>query len=88
MLLNSYIKNGIDTLVWKDPTFVEVIPSVKTWEEANEPSLAKVFTAAVTHPGKWLEWATKSAEFGQQGDLLKDVANRIATRDVPDSKPG
>lgn len=74
--------------MWKDPTFVEVIPSVKTWEEANEPSLAKVFTAAVTHPGKWLAWASKSAEFGQQKDLLQDMEKRIATRDVKESKPG
>ena len=88
MLLQTHIKNGIDTLLWKDPTFVEVIPSVRTWEEANEPSLAKVFTAAVTHPGKWLALASKSAEFGQQEDILKDVARRIATRDQADSKPG
>ena len=67
--MGTNIINGIDTSVWTDKTFVNVIVSKETWEETNPSTLAKVFPAEMTHPGKWVEYA-KTTEVFTQDPLL------------------
>jgi hypothetical protein len=80
--LGTNIINGIDTSVWPDKTFVNVIVSKETWEATNPSTLAKVLPAAMTHPGQWLEYARTTQVFTQEPKLIEDVLKKIATRDV------
>ena len=82
MELGTNIINGIDTATWPDPTFVNVIVPKETWEATNPSTLAKVFPAEMTHPGKWVEYAKPTEVFTQDPKLLEDVLKKIATRDV------
>ena len=48
---------------------VNVIVSKETWEATNPSTLAKVFPAEMTHPGKWVEYA-KTTEVFTKDPLL------------------
>ena len=81
-LMGTNIIHGIDTSVWPDKTFVNVIVSKETWEATNPSTLAKVFPAEMTHPGKWVEYAKTTEVFTKDPKLIEDVLKKIATRDV------
>ena len=82
MEMGTNIIHGIDTSVWQDRTFVNVILSKETGEATNPSTLAKVFPAEMTHPGEWVEYAKTTEVFTEYPKLLEDVLKKIATRDV------
>ena len=80
--MGTNIINGIDTTIWPDKTFVDVIVSKETWEATNPSSIEKVFPAGMTNPGKWVEYAKTTEVFTKEPKLIEDVLKKIATRDV------
>jgi hypothetical protein len=50
ILTGSHMVHGVDTTVWTQSFFKEVIGNVVLWRQLNPPILAKVFPADMLHP--------------------------------------
>ena len=53
----NHMIHGIDTNVWSDLVFREVIGSLRAWQKANPATLPKVFPQELVHPSQWLVYA-------------------------------
>ena len=50
----NHMYHGIDTNVWDDSVFREVIGSLRAWQASNPATLPKVFPQELIHPSQWL----------------------------------
>ena len=48
--LNNHMVHCVDTTVWTQPFFKEMIGNVVLWRQLNPPTLVKVFPADLLHP--------------------------------------
>ena len=59
----NHMVHGIDTNVWDDSVFREVIGSLRAWQKSNPATLPKVFPKDLIHPSQWLVYAKAEPKF-------------------------
>ncbi len=59
----AHMHHGIDTTVWNESTFREVMGNLIAWRRAKPSVFPKVFPQELLHPSGWLGYVKTQAKF-------------------------